>query len=147
MVRGEVAGDDARPEAAGGIEAAAGEEDADHFGDEEREPDADGRQERRFVLFGGQHEDGEDEQRGQEHLEEHAHGRRDAGAERRGHVERAGQDGADDGGGAHAGEHLADEAEHGAGWGEGADEVQTESYLSVLEVWVPGSRSVSARSM
>jgi hypothetical protein len=24
---------------------------------------------------------------------------------------------------------LADEAEHGAGWGERADEVQTESYL------------------
>lgn len=46
------------------------EEDARKLGNEERETDADRRKEGSLVLFRCQHEDGEDEFGGQEHLDD-----------------------------------------------------------------------------
>ena len=74
MVAGEVAGDNAGPKAPGWVQTAASVEDSDQFGDEECEADADGGEEGGFVLFGCEHEDGDDEHRGEEHFHEDALG-------------------------------------------------------------------------
>lgn len=59
-ITGEVCGCHARPEAAGWVHGGAGVVDAGDLDDEEREADADGRDEGVFGLFGGEHEDCED---------------------------------------------------------------------------------------
>ena len=51
---------DARPETASRVHGGAGVVDAGDLDDEEREADADGRDEGVFGLFGGKHEDRED---------------------------------------------------------------------------------------
>jgi hypothetical protein len=88
------------------VQASTCEEDAYKFCNEESETDADGGEEGGFVFFGCEHEDGEDEEGGEEHLEEDTLGGGDALAQRGGYVEGAREDGADDAGGGHACEHL-----------------------------------------
>lgn len=74
MVAGEVPGDYAGPEAPGRVQTAAGIEDSDQFGDKQCKADTDRGEEGGFVLFGCEHEDGDDEHRGEEHLHEDALG-------------------------------------------------------------------------
>lgn len=85
VLGGEARGDDAGPEAAGRVQAAARVVDAAHLGDEEGEADADGGDEGGAVLLGREHEDGEDELEGQDRLDEDAlregHARRQGGAD------------------------------------------------------------------
>ena len=72
MVAREVSVHDAGPEGAHGVQAAASVEDAHQLGDEEGEADADGGEEGGFGFLGREHEDGDDEEGGQEHFEEEA---------------------------------------------------------------------------
>lgn len=94
------------------------------------------------MFLGSEHEDGEDKERGEKHLYEYALRFRSSGAEGRADIERAGEDGGDYAGGAHAGDHLGDEAEGCAGRGQGADEVETQGNL--CEVSMRGSSSISS---
>lgn len=76
----------ARPKRASRIERTARVIDADHLGYEEREPDADGRDERRLVLLLCEHEDGEDEFGGQQGFDEDALHEAGAAGKRGSHV-------------------------------------------------------------
>jgi hypothetical protein len=63
VIAGEVPGDYAGPEAPGRVQTAAGVEDSDQFGDKQCKADTDRGEEGGFVLFGCEHEDGDDEVR------------------------------------------------------------------------------------
>lgn len=65
-------GDDTGPKAAGRVEGAAGELDADELGDEEGEADPDGGDKGGAVLLGREHVDGEDELGGEDGLDKDA---------------------------------------------------------------------------
>jgi hypothetical protein len=111
MISRKLAGHYTRSETAGGIQTASSEEDAHHFGNKQAQADPDGRQKCGFVFLCCQHEDCEDEHGGQEHFEKHALGGGYALPQGGGYIERAGEDGGYDCGGADAREHLGDEAE------------------------------------
>lgn len=74
---------DTRPKAPGGIERGARVIDAGNLRHEQREPDADGRDERVLALLRRQHQHREDELARQEHFEEDALRNRHARRQRR----------------------------------------------------------------
>ena len=81
------------------------------------------------MLLRGEHKDGDDEQRGKEHLHEDALRDGHTGAERGRNIQVAGKHCRNDSSRAHAGKHLRDEAEDGADGGERANEIETKRDL------------------
>lgn len=130
----ELAGDDAGAQAAGRVEAAARVVDAAELGDEESQADADGRDERCPVLFGRQHEDGEDELEGQDRLDEAALRQVHAGGQGRAHVERRWEHARRQPGRRDAAGALGREDEDAAEGRDGLDENEGQCHLR--EQWI-----------
>ena len=106
VIAGEIAVHDAGAERADGVQAAAGVVDAQELGDEQAETDADGGEEGGFGFLGREHEDRDDQEGGEEHLDEQALRGGRSGCEHRVDDHRAGQEDVDDGGSADGGQDL-----------------------------------------
>lgn len=102
------------------------------LGDEQGQTDTNGRQEGRLGLLGRQHQDGDEQFGGQEHLDEQALRGRGAVVEHRLDDKRAGEEGGDDGGGDDAGDHLRDEEEEASDPGERAADAHSQSHLKYI---------------
>ena len=120
-------------EGAGGIETAAGPVDASEFCDEQSQAYADGSDEGGFVLFRGEHEDGEDEFGGEEHLDEDAASEGNAGTQARGNGHFAWEKGGDDTRSSHGTEKFSHEGDTGSDPGHAADERETECHGGIEE--------------
>ena len=103
VITREISVDDAGSKRAHGVQATAGVEDAHQLRYEEGETDANGGEEGSLGFLGREHEDGDDEEGGQEHFEEEALSGGGAVGEGGIYGERSGQKDVDDGGGADAG--------------------------------------------
>ena len=83
MVAIELAVDDTRSKAPSWVQASTREVDSDQLGDKEGQTDADGRNERAFMLLRGKHENGEDQFGGKQHFYKETLDNRCAAAEGR----------------------------------------------------------------
>ena len=91
--------DDARPKGTGRVNGTAGVVNAKQLSDEERQAYADWSNERRSMLFGSEHENGEDQLRGEEHLDEQPLDVRDSVSKRHANIDSSREKGIDHGGG------------------------------------------------
>lgn len=130
MVARERACDYTWAETPGRVQAATGVEDSNHLSDEKRQANTDRCKESGFVLLGCEHEDSDDEQRGEEHLHEDTLCDGHTNTEGCRDVEIAREHGRDDSCGTYACKHLRDKAENGTHGSESADEVEAEGNLN-----------------